>query len=119
MHKLGMVLAAAKSNELILQAPDLILAEQMITTLEQDMPLVFETIGQNDTTRGMSSLVKVVLLKRKITKSALYRIMFKTMNAEEFTRALESARMAGYLKLTTEGRDDFVIALEEAPRVSD
>lgn len=115
MHKLAMVLAAAKSDTLYVDLPELEFAEAMITTLERDMPMVFSTIGQNDVTRGLSELVRIVLVKRQILQSALYRQLFRTMTAKDFQDALNSAVLAGYLRIETAGRDNLIVALEAAP----
>lgn len=48
IHKLAMVLAAAKRDTLDLKAHDLADAELMISTLEHDMPKVFAKIGLSD-----------------------------------------------------------------------
>lgn len=99
IHKLTIVLAAAKSDKLEITPEELEFAEQMISSLERDMPMVFESIGQTDTTRGMSELVHIVIQRRQISQSALYRILFRTMKSKEFHEALNSASLAGYLKV--------------------
>jgi len=115
MHKLAMVLAASESSHLQVRLENLTNAEKMITSLERDMPLVFSTIGQTDQTRGLSELVKIVLTKQRISQVDLYRCLFRTMGQKEFQEALNSAVMAGYLKVIQEGKQRIVIALEKAP----
>lgn len=115
IHKLAMVLAAARSSKLIITPEHLEFCAGMITALEHDMPMVFEAIGKTDITRGLSDLVKIVLLKRRLSQSELYRMLFHSMPAKEFSQALESARLAGYLKI--EGQT--IIALIDAPKTAD
>ena len=119
MHKLAMVLAASRSSELILTADTLAFADGMISSLEKDMPQVFSTIGQNDVTRGMSELVNIVLTKREITQDTLYRNLFRTMSAHEFHNALNSAVLAGYLRIESRGNTNYIIALEPHPHSGD
>lgn len=119
IHKLAIVLSAAKSPHLQVNPESLQFAEAMITSLENAMPAVFSTIGQTDQTRGLSELVKIVLTKRRITQVALYRALFRAMGQKEFSEALNSAVLAGYLKITQEGHEKIVIALEPAPKVGD
>ena len=114
IHKLAMVLSASQSSELLIHPEQLMVASEVISALERDMPMVFATIGQNDITRGQSELVKVVLSKREIAQSTLYRLMYRTMTAKEFHDALNSAVLAGYLKIVAGSRDNLVVALEPA-----
>lgn len=119
IHKLAMVLAASKSSDLWVTEENLSFAEGMMTSLERDMPAVFSTIGQTDVTRGQSELVKLVLIKRQIPQSTLYRLLYRTMSAHEFHNALNSAVLAGYLRIEVQGRDNMIIALEPAPQTGD
>lgn len=48
IHKLAMVLSASKRDNLIIEAEDLALANQMVTDLEADMPGVFARIGKSE-----------------------------------------------------------------------
>lgn len=119
IHKLAMILAAAKSSELWIDKETLIDAANFVTALEHDMPRVFNAIGMTDTTRGMSELVRIVLAKREIPQTDLYRLLFSKMSAKEFQEALSSAIAAGFVQFTqTEGRP-VVRALIEAPTAKD
>jgi len=115
IHKLAMILSAAKSSELKIHMTELDFATSMVSSLERDMPMVFESIGQTDITRGLSELVKLVIMRRQITQSALYRLMFRTMKAKDFHEALESARLAGYIRIEKGLRDNTIIALVAIP----
>lgn len=48
VHKLAMVLAAAQRDQLVIEAGDLQIANEMVTDLEQDMPRVFAKIGRTE-----------------------------------------------------------------------
>lgn len=119
IHKLAMILAAAKSSELHIDVETLQESANFVTALEHDMPRVFNAIGMTDSTRGVSDLVRIVLTKRQITQTDLYRILFAKMSAKEFHEALNSAIVAGFVQLTqVEGRP-VVRALIEAPETKD
>lgn len=118
IHKLSIILSAAKSSNLVIQKEELVFADQMISVLEKDMPMVFSTIGQTDITRGMSELVNVVLNKGQILQSDLYRVMFRTMSFKDFSDALNSGVAAGYIRCEQQGKDVIVRALEK-PRAVD
>lgn len=115
IHKLAIVLAASKSSHLEVNRDDLIFAEQLVSSLEKDMPQVFSKIGQTQITRGLSELVKIVLQKRRINQTMLYRILFRTMGQKEFQDALNSAVLAGYIKIERVGNENFLVALEALP----
>lgn len=119
IHKLAMVLAASETSELIIKPENLEFAEGMTTALERDMPMVFSTIGQTDITRGQSELVSIVLEKQRIPQSYLYRLLYRTMSAQEFHNALNSAVLAGYIRIEGGGRDNMIVALEARPQTGD
>lgn len=119
MHKLAMVLAASKTSELIVTEEELKFADGMISSLERDMPMVFSTIGQTDVTRGLSELVKIVLDKQHIPQTTLYRLLFRTMDAKSFHDALNSAVLAGYIRIEATVKGNMVIALEPRPQTGD
>lgn len=48
IHKLAMVLAAAQRDQLVIEPGDLQIANEMVTDLEADMPLVFAKIGRTE-----------------------------------------------------------------------
>lgn len=119
MHKLAMVLSASRSSDLMIHPEALKFAEGMISALEKDMPQVFSTIGQNDTTRGMSELVQIVLTKREIPQETLYRNLCRTLSANDFHLALNSAVLAGYIRIESRGNSNYIIALEPHPHSGD
>ena len=114
VHKLAMVLAAAQSSELILDLPTLQLAKDFVDALEKEMGQVFATIGQTQVGRGISELSRIVTVKRKITKSNLYRELSNTMGAREFEAALHSAQLAGHIKLESSMNTVYIVACNES-----
>lgn len=115
IHKLAIVLAAAQSDHLEIRAEHLEFAESLISSLERDMPMVFSTIGQTQVTRGLSELVKIVLTKGRMNQTVLYRQLFRTMGQKEFQEALNSAVLAGYLRIERQGNENYLVALEKLP----
>jgi hypothetical protein len=112
IHKLAMVLAASRSNELLIHAHDLKFANDMMNSLEGEMPKVFSTIGMTDTTRGMNEVVAIVRRKRRINQSMLYRDVFHSMTSKEFENALNSAVFAGYIKIEANSSGTTIVSLE-------
>jgi len=98
VHKLAMILAAARTNDLIITQKDLSSASQIIASLQPDLEQIFSTLH---TTRGQATterLWKTVHQKGKILQSSLYRLFVNSMNTKEFYEALVSAEMAGYIR---------------------
>lgn len=119
IHKLAMVIAASRSNLLLIDKDCLEFAASMVTALEKELPRVFETIGQNDTTRGMATLVKIVLHKREISFTELYSQLFHVMPVKTFNDAIDSAVRAGYIRLVDSKEGKKVQALKELSKATD
>lgn len=119
IHKLAMVLSASRSSELFIEQDVLAMSAEFISALELDMPRVFETIGMTDKTRGMNDLVRIVLTKREVRLTDLYRMLFSKMSAKEFDEALNSSVMAGYIRIEDGSSGRIVKALVELPQSSD
>ena len=91
IHKLAMILSAARNDELVIQQQDLIKAGEMIAVIEQDMPKVFSRIGQNTITRGSFEIIQVVAAHPGITQGDLYTKMFRTLSFKDFSESLTGA----------------------------
>lgn len=63
IHKLAMVLAAARRDKLVIELEDLTSAHLMVSDLEQDMPLVFAKIGKSENSAIADRFMQ--LLKRR------------------------------------------------------
>lgn len=109
IHKLAIILSAAKTNTLEIQEKELASAEMIITSLQPDLERVFTelhtTHGQAETVR----LVSVVRQRKKILQSALYTLFHRSMNTRDFYAALESAELAGHIYR----KDGIVYSVEE------
>lgn len=101
IHKLALVLAAAQRDERVVLKDDLEFAEKMVTSLEADMPKVFNRIGQSDITRVASDLAELIQKFGPMNQTALYQKVVRFASFEEFQDALNANMQAGYLKRTT------------------
>lgn len=110
IHKLAMVLAAARSDDLVISLDVLKVAEQMVTAVEQDMPKVFARIGQNDLTRGAATIVSTVDRAGKITKADLFKMLFRTMSFRDFDAALTAAQQANHVEVRQLGQEIWIIS---------
>jgi hypothetical protein len=108
IHKLSIIIAASKRDELTILRDDLIFSEKMVTALEHDMPKVFSQIGQNEVTRGMAELVTIVQRYGTVNETTLYKELFRIMGYDEFSKALSSASRANRVSITQTGPDRII-----------
>lgn len=97
IHKLAIVLSAAKSSELVITKETLAAALDIITMTEHDMPKVFSKIGQNLQTKHITMISRIVRTHHAISDSELYKLVYKHMSTEEFAKALESLKKANMI----------------------
>ena len=109
MHKLAMILSAARTDSLSITKDHLEEAHKYITTLEADMPRVFQRIGQTPVTRGAGDLRDILNACGPTTKSELFRKVFRTLSYNDFQEALLACVSAGYAEQMQKG-DDFLIS---------
>ncbi|MDE2103873.1 MAG: DUF3987 domain-containing protein [Patescibacteria group bacterium] len=101
LHKLAMVLSAARSNDLIITQTDLQLAEIMLKETEDDLSKVFSRIGRTPESLQMEQFLGMVKKRHAIPYDEAYRIVHSTYSDfRNFEGALSGAIRAGYLDLT-------------------
>lgn len=67
VHKLAMVLSAARTDEMVISMDDLKTAYKMVTDLEEDLPKVFSKIGRTEESIQAERFIKYVQAKGSIT----------------------------------------------------
>ena len=101
IHKLSMILAAARKDELIIDDTDLFLANQMVTDLENDMPLVFSKIGRTDQSVQAERFIQFVQRTGEVSYEEAYRYIHMHFPAcGDFEDILNGAVRAGYILST-------------------
>ena len=100
IHKLAMVFAASKRNELRITKQDLVEAEAQITFLENEMLKVFENIGVAPQARVTNNVIKLVQTHKQIDYLSLWKLCIKTMDGNQFKYAVEGGVQAGVLHKT-------------------
>lgn len=97
IHKLAMVFAAAKRNDLVVTADDLKEAEGAITGLEPTMAKVFSSVGVAQAAKQNNAVLTLIKNHRKITNTALWRLCHSNMKMQDYKEAIEAAVAAGYV----------------------
>lgn len=113
VHKLAMVLEASRSNHLQVTQEMLSAANEIVSSLEIDMPKVFSNIGLSQDSRGSSELVSYVRRLGKVDRIELYRKMFGNMSYGDFQKHLESAIQAGFVQQIQLGNTIYVQATNQ------
>lgn len=104
VHKLAMVLAAGKRDELVIELADLQGAEQLVTALEEDSPKVFGQIAAREA-RSTNRVVEMVQELGSVSVTSLYRRMFQSISYNEFSEAWQGAVKGGVLTYRKEGNE--------------
>lgn len=100
IHKTAMVLAAAKRDQLILLEEDLIEAELVVSSLEENMLQVFASIGVAAEAKKNTEIVALVKnTKGGMPLQTLWRMCFTTMTGKDFQDAIQDAKQAGYIRI--------------------
>jgi len=108
IHKLAMILSASARDDLVITKDTLSAANDVVTTLEQDMPLVFSQIGMDVAAKQTTSILGTIRAARKIDRAELYRHMFRVMPYREFQMAIEGLIAAGLIKQIQDGNVIYV-----------
>ena len=103
LHKLAMVLAAAKRDKLVIEKEDLEEADQILTESEQSMIKVFESVGLVDEARHIASLQSFVRGYGFLSIMELRDLTRNTMNEKDFKQAIRVAVEGGLLAIEDRG----------------
>jgi len=98
IHKLAIILAAAKRDELVITKEDLQQAEKYVNRIEPDMAKVFESIGVSDSAQNLGELETIIKNYKKITLKSLWQEVYRTMDAFSFKNSIQSAVEAGIIE---------------------
>jgi len=111
IHKLAMVISAAKKSRLIVEEEDLREANELITSIEADMQKVFISIGQVDSSRQIQEIISYVRAYGFISTQDLWNLCMSNMELRVFRTNVEGAVHSGQLKMTTkDGKSGLVLA---------
>lgn len=104
IHKVAMVVAAARRDELYITKQDLTIAEGLVSKLEKEMLKAFESIGQSEVARAIHEMTKLLSASGgKLRSDQLSALCYKTMRPQIFKEALDTGVGSGIFH--TNGRD--------------
>lgn len=103
VHKLAIVLTAARNNSKIIERDALIEADQLIEGIESDMIKVFESIGVVDEARHIAEIVALVRAHTILTADELWGLCVNMMQMRDFESSLKAAVRGGLLRMGSKG----------------
>lgn len=102
IHKLAIILSVAEKDTLEITPKNLQDADAIVTSLEQDMPRVFDRIGTSLQAKGAVALVNKVRAAGAggVERQALFNSLFRELSYNDFVAALEAAVEAQHVFIT-------------------
>jgi len=104
LHKLAIVLAASKRDQLIILQEDLEEALTYMNTVEKDMSKVFSLIGRSPEAKASETVYNIVQQHTAIDRELLYRELFHTLGMDEIGKGLQAALSAGLIGIKQTGQ---------------
>ena len=98
-----MVLSAAAHSDMVIQQAELEASAGIITSLEADMPRVFDLIGMQGQAKHATEVLSFIRSYGEITQTALYRLCFKSMGWKDFQDALVSCQNSKQIEMQQDG----------------
>lgn len=99
IHKLALVLAAAQRDEMVVEAEDLSVANEMVSDLEKDMPKVFSKIGRTEESIQAEKFVEFIRQHREVPVLLAYKFLHRNFpKSHDFEGVLRGAMMAGLIE---------------------
>lgn len=98
IHKLAMVLSAARHSKLLIDKAQLVEAEALITDIEPDMQKVFSSIGLVDSARQMVEITQLVKAYGWISTQDLWKLCLTGMDQKTFRENIIAAVEAGRIR---------------------
>lgn len=119
LHKLAMVVSAARNNDLWITLEDMVTANALVTSIERDMEKVFTSIGVNQQAQRSGEVLRFIEAVGRIDYQELWRKCFPIMSPKEFAESISAVVQAGYVKVEKlqDGRS-FLIASKGRPVTS-
>lgn len=118
IHKLGIIIAASRRQELVILKDDLIVASKMVDAVEQELPEIIGRIAERDEVKDAVALVQILAVRKALSRQALFRLVFNRMSAQQFEHALASLAQAGRCKVAQVGTEILITYVPpEKPRV--
>lgn len=102
-HKVAMILQASQGNSMIIERDTLEMAVSLVSALELNMPKVFDLIGVSGAAKFSNEMLQIMQTYKKIEKTRLFQLCFRTMGLQEFEFALNACVQSEQLGMDNTG----------------
>jgi hypothetical protein len=114
-----MVLAAAKRDDLVIEALELEAALALIESVEPQMAKVFESIGIEGAGRHLHHLIMILRSHGKLARTQLFARVCRRMSMDEYDQAIGAGVRSALFAVSTNGVDQFVTLIEDRKEIKD
>jgi hypothetical protein len=109
MHKLAMVLSAARQDTMTIDLEDLVTADVWINDIEGDMNKVFASVGKSEAAVQAERLLKYIQRREKVPYEDAYRFIHAYFpDAQDFEGIVTGLIRSGQVTLDTSGTPTLV-----------
>jgi hypothetical protein len=108
IHKIAMVLSAAKGDTLVIEPADLQAALALIESIEPQMAKVFESIGVEGAGRHLHFILAVLRAFRKVPRDELFARVCRRMSMDEFDAAIGAGARGNLFTVSGNGNEQIV-----------
>ena len=109
LHKLSIVLAASRRDELVLEASDLIEADARLVELESKIYNVLNSIGVTQQASDSNEVLSIIKRHKMVGYKALYATMSKTIGGDAYKKIITNAVEAGLIARIPHPGGDFML----------
>lgn len=114
IHKLAMVLAASRSDSMVLEVGDLATANMYVSELEETMPKIFRQIGLTEDAKNAQKLMDYIQKRGKLPFAEAFRFVHAHFPGwKEFENIVAGAVRSGQIKWQTLGNTEYLIWNDE------
>ena len=100
LHKVAMVVSAARSSEMIITIDDMAEAEALLLESELELKAIYQAIVTSDKIQAYNLIIKNMRGQTKgVPKNVLFRMMSTSVTMNEFEAGLQAAIFARHVKL--------------------
>ena len=120
LHKVAMVLSAARGDSLRITKDDLLLANTMLEDLERDMPKIFTAVGQSPESLQAHRFIEYIKLKGTVSYADAYRnIHLHFPDFRDFEGILAGAIRSEQVRMVSTVDGIFLHAMERNEKSAD
>jgi hypothetical protein len=103
LHKLAMVMSAARGDSMVITLEDLEGALTMLGSIESTMAETFNSVVDNQGVKHLATLLAVLKAEKKLDKRSLFRICCTRMDYRNYENALSGILAGGYAREVVSG----------------